>query len=83
MSDETEQLQRDLDELREAVLDDWVLITARGGDALRAFQNTFSWRVTRPLRVFRRFEKRVHEIGFVPSSQLAAAALARKLGKHR
>lgn len=83
VSHETDQLQRDLDELREAVLDDWILITARGGDTLRAIQNTFSWRVTRPLRTFRSFEKQVERIGFLPASQLAAAAVARKLGKRQ
>lgn len=80
---DAERLQRDLDELREAVLNDWILITSRAGDALRAFQNTFSWRITRPLRVVRRFGYQAREIGFVPASQLAAARLASTLGSRR
>lgn len=73
----------ELVELREAVLEDWIFVTSRVSGALRAMQHTVSWRITRPLRVFRRFSYRAREIGVVDAGQLAAVALARKLGLRR
>lgn len=83
VTDDGDRVQRDLDELREAVLDDWLVITSSGGDALSALQNSVSWRITRPLRMFRRFEKKMREVGFVPAAQLTAVSLARRLGERR
>jgi hypothetical protein len=70
--------EQELDQLREAVLDDWLIVTSSVTDYLRDMQTTFSWRVTRPLRLVRRYQRRAGEIGVVPAGQLAAVALARK-----
>lgn len=71
--------EADLEELREAVLDDWLLVTSSVTDYLNDIQHTLSWRVTRPLRVVRVLQKRAGELGVVPTGQLAAVALAKKL----
>lgn len=81
--DDTAKLKAELDELREAVLDDWILVTTRNVDAIRAMQRTLSWRVTKPLRVLRRFQRRAADIGYVTASQLAAVRVAEKLGRAR
>lgn len=71
----------DLQELREAVLDDWLVVTTSVTGALHDIQQTVSWKVTRPLRLGRLLQRKVSEVGAVPASQLAAAALARRLGR--
>jgi hypothetical protein len=73
--------ERQLSELRDAVLDDWILITSHSTDALRAMQSTVSWRVTRPLRVVRTYSYKSREIGLASTGRLAAHALASKLGR--
>ncbi|WP_346233420.1 hypothetical protein [Parafrigoribacterium mesophilum] len=75
--------EAELVELREAVLDDWIFVTSRVSGALRAMQHTLSWRITRPLRVFRKFSYKAREVGVVDAGQLAAVALARRFGLHR
>lgn len=70
----------ELQQLREAVLDDWLVVTSSVTDYLRDIQQTFSWRVTRPLRRARQFQRKVGEVGVVPAGQLAAVALAKRLG---
>ncbi len=81
--DETAQLRAELDELREAVLEDWILVTTRNVDAIRAMQRTVSWRVTRPLRIFRVFQRKASEVGYVRAGQLAAVRVAEMLGRGR
>jgi hypothetical protein len=71
--------EQQLVELRDAVLDDWILVTSHSTDALRAMQASLSWRVTRPLRVFRTFSFKAREIGVVPTGRLAAHAIASRL----
>lgn len=71
----------ELRELREAVLDDWLVVTTSVTGALHDIQQTVSWKVTRPLRLGRLLQRKVSEVGAVPASQLAAAALARRLGR--
>ncbi|MCU1527630.1 MAG: hypothetical protein JWP75_1393 [Frondihabitans sp.] len=71
----------DLAELREAVLDDWLRVTSSVTDAVIEIENTLSWRVTRPLRLVRLLQRKVGEIGVIPASQLAATAVAKRLGR--
>lgn len=80
---ETEKLEAELDELREAVLDDWLIVTTRNVDAIRAMQRTVSWRITRPLRMMRVMQRRASEVGYLRASQLAAVRVAEKLGRDR
>ncbi|BDZ51513.1 hypothetical protein GCM10025867_37540 [Frondihabitans sucicola] len=71
----------DLNELREAVLDDWLRVTSSVTDAVREMQSTLSWRITRPLRLVRMVQRKVDEFGVVPAAQLSAAAIAKRLGR--
>lgn len=71
--------EAELVELRAAVLDDWLIVTSSVTDYLRDMTMTFSWRVTRPLRMARKYQRKAAEIGYVPASQLAAVALARRV----
>ena len=71
--------EQQLEELRDAVLDDWILVTSHATDAIRSMQATVSWRVTRPLRTFRVLSYKAKDIGLVPTGQLAAVAIARRL----
>lgn len=81
--DQTTRLRAELDELREAVLEDWIVVTTRNFEAIREMQHTVSWRVTRPLRVFRVFQRKAFEIGYARATQLAAQRVAAKLGRDR
>lgn len=72
--------EQQLTELRDAVLGDWILVTSHSTDALRAIHSTVSWRVTKPLRAFRRFSIKANEVGVVPAGRLAAEIVARRLG---
>ena len=81
MDQEKSTAERDLEELREAVLDDWLTVTSNVTDALRGIQQTFSWRVTRPLRAVRTVSRRAGEIGVVPTGRLVAVEVARRLGR--
>lgn len=71
--------EQQLRELRDAVLNDWILVTSHSTNAIRAMQSTFSWRVTRPLRTVRTLSSKAQEVGLVPAGQLAAGMIARKL----
>jgi len=88
--DEAGRLKAELEELREAVLEDWLLVTTRNVDVIRklqgtvrAMQRTVSWRVTRPLRLFRSFQFKATEIGYFRAGQLAAVRVAEKFGRGR
>jgi hypothetical protein len=76
-----ESADDELAELRQAVLDDWVVVTTRTSVALHSIQKTVSWRVTRPLRLVRRFQGSVNELGLAAATDLAAASVARRLGR--
>lgn len=82
-TEDSARLEAELEELREAVLEDWILMTTRNVEAIRAMQRTVSWRVTRPLRMFRVFQRKASDLGYIRASQLAAARLAEKLGRVR
>jgi len=80
---ETEDMasRRDYEELRQAVLDDWVTITTREAGRVEAMQQTLSWRVTAPLRLVRVFQTTAKAEGFSVARDLAAASIARRLGR--
>ena len=81
MNQDQTSAERDLEELREAVLDDWLTVTSNVSDALRDIQQTVSWRVTRPLRAAKTFSRKAEEVGVVPAGRLAAVEVARRLGR--
>jgi hypothetical protein len=77
--DSNDSAVRDLEELRSAVLEDWVVITSMTAGALAEFQSTLSWRITRPLRLFRRYQIAVERHGFREATELGAVAVAERL----
>lgn len=81
MDDSNRSENDDLAELRQAVLDDWIVVTTRTAAVLTDITNTFSWRVTKPLRMVRRFQVTASEIGLAAATDLAAGAVARRLGR--
>ena len=83
MPDEISMAEVELAELREAILADWIVVTSRAGITLRAMQATVSWRVTRPLRLFRLFSNHARETSLADASQLVAVRVASRLGFHR
>jgi hypothetical protein len=80
MASKLSPAEAELVELRQAVLEDWILVTSRAGQTQRAMERTLSWRITRPLRLVRIFSAKAKEIGLPEASQLAAVTLARRLG---
>lgn len=80
MTEESARLAAELEELREAILEDWIIVTTRNVDAIRAMEKSLSWRVTRPLRLVRSAQLRAAELGYVEAGQLVAARLAAKAG---
>ena len=81
MTEDSARLAQELEELREAVLEDWIVVTTRNVDAIRAMEQSFSWRLTRPLRLFRSAQLRAREIGYVQAGQLVATRLAARAGR--
>lgn len=75
------RLERELDELREAILDDWLIVTSRSDETVRALQNTLSWRITKPLRLLRAFDLKRRNVGSYSAAKLAAVAIARRFGE--
>jgi hypothetical protein len=71
----------ELEELRQAVLDDWIVVTTRTVGVIEAMQATLSWRVTKPLRLAKRFQLAAQSDGLGVAIDLAAVAVARRLGR--
>jgi len=81
--DREQELERELAELREAVLTDWITVASQVTDALNSMQKTLSWRITRPLRLARGLQIKVEQVGTGRAVQIARAQLATKLRRGR
>ena len=81
MSASDDNARIELEELRQAVLDDWIVVTTRTVGVVEAMQATLSWRVTKPLRVAKRFQRAAQNEGLSVAIDLAAVAVARRLGR--
>lgn len=79
MTDDQQSASSDLDELRDAVLDDWIVMTTMTAGALAQFQATLSWRITRPLRLIRRYQTVAQREGLMSATRLSAVAVAERL----
>lgn len=79
VNQEQVKLERDLDDLRDAVLNDWVRITTHSAGAARAMQSSLSWRITRPLRLFRTYQFKAREVGSLEATRLALALVKDKV----
>ena len=82
MTDRAEPPTRtDYEELRQAVLDDWIVVTTRTAGRVEEMTQTFSWRITKPLRLARVFQRTAQDQGLSVARDLTAAAIARRLGR--
>lgn len=80
MSNEREkELERELAELRDAVLTDWVSVASHATDALSAMESTLSWRITKPLRAAKLLSNKVKQVGPSRAIRIAGNQLASKL----
>jgi hypothetical protein len=73
--------RQEYDELRQAVLDDWIVITTRTAGRVDEMKRTLSWRITAPLRLARVFQLTAREEGLSVARDLTAAAIARRFGR--
>lgn len=80
MTDDREsQLERELAELREAVVDDWLANAAHASEELIAMRQSISWRVTRGLRLVRTFQLKAREVGFANAARAAVSIVNNKV----
>jgi hypothetical protein len=81
MSTSDDAARAELEELRQAILDDWIVVTTRTVGVVEAMQATLSWRITKPLRLAKRFQISAQRDGVGVAVDLAAVAVARRLGR--
>lgn len=81
MPEELSQPERELIELRTAVLDDWLSVTGHATSALSQMENSLSWRITKPLRLTRRLASKTKEVGFLAAVELVATTVAERVGR--
>lgn len=74
---ERARLQREVDQLSTAALAKWVLIAHRESSHV-AITQTFSWRVTKPLRQVRLVQRKVTEVGVVRTAQVVVSTLKKR-----
>jgi hypothetical protein len=77
--DREADVRRDLSELQDAVLSDWVTVASHATNALRAMEGTLSWRVTKPLRVVRILQTKIAQVGPSRAVQIATAQIASRM----
>ncbi len=78
-TDREKELERELTELRDAVLSDWVKVASHATDALWAMEQTVSWRITKPLRAAKLLRNKVRQVGPSRAIRIAGNQLAAKL----
>ena len=81
MSVSDDEARMQLEELRQAVLDDWIAVTTRAAGAIEEMQSTVSWRLTKPLRLVKRFQRATQADGLRVAVDLVAVSVARRLGR--
>jgi hypothetical protein len=75
---ERDRLQAQLDAQSNQNLDKWLQVVSDEARALGEIHNTLSWRITRPLRVVRKVQVKVAQVGVARASELAVADLKRR-----
>lgn len=80
---ERDQLRRELDSRANADILSWLRVVDDESRMLRDMQQTLSWRITKPLRLARKVQKKAGEVGVVEVSQLAVADLRRRFRGQR
>ena len=72
---ENAQLSAEVDRLRNQAVLRWAELIHTRGIGVSEYENTLSWRITKPLRVVRRGQIAVRELGFVNVVRTVAARL--------
>jgi hypothetical protein len=86
LRDERDELLRQNRQLRERTLDRWIIVAKSDASmwvTLRAMQSSFSWRVTKPLRVVRSIQVRAARIGYIRAVSMSGGYLRRAVGNRR
>jgi hypothetical protein len=80
---ERDRLRQELDSRANADIVSWLRVVDDESRMLRDMQQTLSWRITKPLRLARKVQKKAAEVGVVEVSQLAVADLRRRFRGQR
>lgn len=84
VEEERDRLRAELDAQANASIASWLDVVGVESRVLGDMQNSVSWKVTKPLRVVRKVQIKVAEVGVARTSQLAVADLKRRyLGRRR
>lgn len=75
---ERDRLQSELDMRANESIGSWLNVVSTESRILGEMQKTLSWRVTKPLRLIRKVQVKVSELGLARFSQLAVADLRRR-----
>ncbi len=68
--DDIAQLRSELDAYRNGAVDRWLELAVSEGRIVRDYENSLSWRITRPLRLARRGFTAVRTIGPVAVAKI-------------
>jgi hypothetical protein len=60
---------------------EWLAMERTLGAGVGDYESTVSWKVTKPLRLVRRFQYSVRDIGFASTLRLVVAFAARRDGR--
>ncbi|WP_395243736.1 hypothetical protein ACGGZK_16650 [Agromyces sp. MMS24-K17] len=74
---ENQRLQSLVDDQANGVVHDWLISADAFATEVPNIHETFSWRVTRPLRDARTVQLKVAEIGLIPTMRIVTARLTR------
>ena len=81
---ERDALQAELDAKSNESIASWLTVVGTESRILGEMQNSVSWRVTKPLRLVRKVQLKVSQVGLGQVSQLAVADLKRRyIGRRR
>ena len=80
---ERDALQAELDARANESIASWLTVVGTESRILGEMQNSVSWRVTKPLRLIRKVQLKVSQVGIGQVSQLAVADLKRRYSGRR
>lgn len=83
LRDELDAARAELSALRETSLREWVSVMDSESRVLGQVYNTFSWRVTWPLRAARRYQIAVRDHGLGAANRAAGSVVVRLLRRSR
>ena len=78
-SEELEILRNERDALLENDISTWLHFVKNDATSLRHFQNSISWRITKPVRLVGKFSRKLKEVGIVATVSLALAAITARV----